>query len=77
MPGVKESGLERIDLSLAKEKKGYDIILDRKKAIRRAINYAGKGDIVLIAGKGHENYQIIGGRKKHFNDVMEATLAEV
>ncbi len=77
VPGVKESGLERIDLSLAQEKKGYDILSDRKKAIHSAINYARKGDIVLIAGKGHENYQIIGSRKKHFNDVMEVTLAEV
>ncbi|MEA3359210.1 MAG: UDP-N-acetylmuramoyl-L-alanyl-D-glutamate--2,6-diaminopimelate ligase [Thermodesulfobacteriota bacterium] len=77
VPGVKESGLERIDLSLAQKEKGYDILSDRKKAIRIAINYARKGDIVLIAGKGHENYQIIGSRKKHFNDVEEAALAAV
>ena len=77
VPGVKESGLERIDLSMAQKEKGYDILSDRKKAIRIAINYAGKGDIVLIAGKGHENYQIIGSRKKHFNDVEEAALAAV
>jgi len=64
VPGVKESGLERIDLSLTQEGKGYDILSDRKEAIRIAINYAREGDIVLIAGKGHENYQIIGNRKK-------------
>ncbi|MBN2272324.1 MAG: UDP-N-acetylmuramoyl-L-alanyl-D-glutamate--2,6-diaminopimelate ligase, partial [Sedimentisphaerales bacterium] len=41
---------------------------DRKKAIQLAIQYAGKNDIVLIAGKGHETYQIIGTKKSHFSD---------
>ena len=41
---------------------------DRKKAIELAIKTAGKGDIVLIAGKGHENYQIIGTQKFAFSD---------
>jgi len=41
---------------------------DRKKAIELAIKNAGKDDIVLIAGKGHENYQIIGNKKFDFND---------
>jgi UDP-N-acetylmuramoyl-L-alanyl-D-glutamate--2,6-diaminopimelate ligase len=41
---------------------------DRKKAIELALGSAGKGDIVLIAGKGHENYQIIGRQKHHFSD---------
>ncbi len=41
---------------------------DRKKAIELAIKNAGKGDIVLIAGKGHETYQIIGTQKFHFSD---------
>ena len=41
---------------------------DRKKAIESAIQSAGKDDIVLIAGKGHEDYQIIGTKKSHFSD---------
>jgi UDP-N-acetylmuramoyl-L-alanyl-D-glutamate--2,6-diaminopimelate ligase len=41
---------------------------NRKKAIELAINAAGKNDIVLIAGKGHETYQIIGTQKFDFND---------
>ena len=41
---------------------------DRKKAIELAIASAAKDDIVLIAGKGHEDYQIIGTKKSHFSD---------
>ena len=45
---------------------------DRREAIGQAIASAGAGDIVLIAGKGHENYQILGSRKVHFDDVETA-----
>lgn len=48
---------------------------DRRKAIRMAIHDAKEGDIVLIAGKGHENYQIIGTQKTHFSDQEEALRA--
>lgn len=41
---------------------------DRAKAIELALSKAGTGDLVLIAGKGHENYQIIGDKKIHFDD---------
>jgi len=41
---------------------------DREKAIAIAVNKASKGDIVVIAGKGHEDYQIIGKTKYHFDD---------
>jgi UDP-N-acetylmuramoyl-L-alanyl-D-glutamate--2,6-diaminopimelate ligase len=41
---------------------------DRAKAIQLALSKAGTGDLVLIAGKGHENYQIIGDKKIHFDD---------
>jgi UDP-N-acetylmuramoyl-L-alanyl-D-glutamate--2,6-diaminopimelate ligase len=41
---------------------------DRRRAIELAIRSAGKNDIVLIAGKGHEDYQIIGAEKIHFDD---------
>ncbi len=46
----------------------YSIILDRKEAIRKALETAQKGDIVLIAGKGHETEQIIGPRRIKFDD---------
>jgi UDP-N-acetylmuramoyl-L-alanyl-D-glutamate--2,6-diaminopimelate ligase len=41
---------------------------DRREAIRTACMMAKKGDIILIAGKGHENYQEIRGVKHHFSD---------
>lgn len=43
-------------------------IVDRREAIRTAIMFAKAGDVVLVAGKGHENYQIIGTEKHHFDD---------
>lgn len=46
--------------------------VDRASAIRQAIGDAEQGDVVLLAGKGHENYQIIGATKHHFDDVEEA-----
>ena len=44
-------------------------ISDRESAIRRGIELAGAGDIVLIAGKGHEDYQLLGDKTIHFDDV--------
>ena len=41
---------------------------DRRQAIYRAILFAKKGDVILIAGKGHEDYQIVGTEKMHFSD---------
>ena len=48
--------------------KGYAVLPDRRTAIRTAISLAHPSDIVLIAGKGHENYQIIGDRILQFDD---------
>jgi UDP-N-acetylmuramoyl-L-alanyl-D-glutamate--2,6-diaminopimelate ligase len=48
---------------------------DRRAMIGRIIHDAEAGDVVLIAGKGHENYQIIGSTRHHFDDVEEATRA--
>jgi UDP-N-acetylmuramoyl-L-alanyl-D-glutamate--2,6-diaminopimelate ligase len=49
--------------------------VDRREAIHRILEDAAEGDVVLIAGKGHENYQIIGTEKRHFDDVEEASNA--
>lgn len=46
----------------------YEIVPDRREAIFRAIGIARSGDVVIIAGKGHEDYQIVGGDKFHFDD---------
>lgn len=50
--------------------------VDRRKAIEFAVKLAQSGDVILIAGKGHEEYQIIGTEKKHFSDreVVESLL---
>lgn len=47
----------------------YEKIIDRKSAIFRALSIAGKDDTIIIAGKGHENYQIIGDKYMDFDDV--------
>ena len=46
----------------------YLVEVDRKKAIELALDMAEEGDLVLVAGKGHETYQIIGEEKSHFDD---------
>jgi UDP-N-acetylmuramoyl-L-alanyl-D-glutamate--2,6-diaminopimelate ligase len=52
------------------------IELDRRKAIRTAILDAGERDVVLVAGKGHEREQLVGGRALPFDDVAEARQAQ-
>jgi UDP-N-acetylmuramyl-tripeptide synthetase len=53
---------------------GYMVEPDRKSAIRKGMEASLPGDIVLIAGKGHETYQIIGKNKTPFDDRMEAEI---
>ena len=57
----------------ADSEKSVTIEVDRRRAIERVLGDAQRDDVVLIAGKGHENYQIIGSTKHHFDDVEEAT----
>ena len=51
-----------------KQMKKVISIVDRREAIRTACMMAEKGDVILIAGKGHEDYQEIQGVKHHFDD---------
>ena len=51
------------------ETNNYEIVKNRKDAIIKGVSYLDKNDILLIFGKGHENYQIIGNEKKHFSDL--------
>lgn len=57
------------DIALGADRDNYQIILDRKQAIDAAIKSCNRDDVVLIAGKGHENYQIIGSVKYDFSDI--------
>ena len=59
----------------ADQRDKLQVIEDRATAILSAIKHAGKQDVVLIAGKGHENYQEIKGRKLAFLDADHAALA--
>ena len=60
--------IEDILKGLDKNKENYKVVIDRREAIKEAIETAKQEDIVIIAGKGHENYQIIGKVKHHFDD---------
>lgn len=53
----------------------YEIVLDRKKAIEKAINIANQNDMVLILGKGNETYQKLKNETIYFNDIEEAEKA--
>ncbi|MGD9014863.1 MAG: UDP-N-acetylmuramoyl-L-alanyl-D-glutamate--2,6-diaminopimelate ligase [Candidatus Omnitrophota bacterium] len=50
------------------KKQNYKVIINRRQAIKEALSQAGNNDIILIAGKGHEDYQIFKNRKVHFDD---------
>lgn len=46
----------------------YEVISDRRAAIQKAVDVAKKNDVIIVAGKGHEDYQIIGKERRHFDD---------
>lgn len=78
--GVVTTGLRRCRVSSVEDAKpetrdskpeterGYCVEADRREAIRIALRAARPGDLVLIAGKGHEDYQILGPKRIHFDD---------
>ena len=65
------------DIVVGMQKSGgkYLIEADREKAVALAISEARAGDIVLLAGKGHETYQIFGDHQIHFDDREQARKA--
>jgi UDP-N-acetylmuramoyl-L-alanyl-D-glutamate--2,6-diaminopimelate ligase len=76
VPGVLDGGLQKIGAAeIARAPSGYIVEPDRAAAIRLAVRAARDGDTVLIAGKGHEDYQILGTEKIHFDDREQAAAA--
>lgn len=74
--GIRETPLEPISAAdLGPGAHGYLVELDRSKAIELAIRAAAPGDVVAIAGKGHEDYQIVGAERRHFDDREETRRA--
>ena len=67
--------IAEIEAGMAGGTTPYFVIPDRAEAIRAAIGRAAQGDMVVLAGKGHETYQIIGEVKHHFDDREEARKA--
>ncbi|MBI5586914.1 MAG: UDP-N-acetylmuramoyl-L-alanyl-D-glutamate--2,6-diaminopimelate ligase [Deltaproteobacteria bacterium] len=74
--GIK--GVKKLDPEGPFNGKGYAVIPDRAEAIRKAVKIARDGDTILVAGKGHEDYQIVKGRKSHFDDfeVVNSAIKE-
>ena len=68
--GVREAGMERVDdpSLLEEEQRRYQVLPEREEAIKRAVAISAEKDLILIAGKGHETYQIIGGKRRDFDD---------
>lgn len=61
------------DITMGLVKANFEIIVDRKEAIKKAINNLEENDVLLVLGKGHEDYQIIGKDKFHFSDFEEVS----
>ena len=73
--GVRETGWQKLKGMDKEVSGGYLVEPDRARAIARAVAEADAKDVVLIAGKGHEDYQIIGTTKRHFDDRQQAAAA--
>ncbi len=68
VPGVEEAGFARADGALAVGTRCYVVEEDRARAIRLALAASQRDDSILVAGKGHEDYQIFRDRTIHFSD---------
>jgi UDP-N-acetylmuramoyl-L-alanyl-D-glutamate--2,6-diaminopimelate ligase len=64
LAGIKDAGPVQVD-----------VLSDRREAIRAGIQQAREGDMVVVAGKGHEDYQILGEKRIHFDDREEVRKA--
>jgi UDP-N-acetylmuramoyl-L-alanyl-D-glutamate--2,6-diaminopimelate ligase len=76
--GAREQNITRYDsaaLERIPDQPGYAVIPDRRLAIQRAVHWAGPGEVILIAGKGHENVQRVGDQTLSFDDRLEALKA--
>ncbi|MCU1350475.1 MAG: UDP-N-acetylmuramoylalanyl-D-glutamate--2,6-diaminopimelate ligase, partial [Acidobacteria bacterium] len=69
-----EAILDGIERGMAGAR-NYERIADRREAIARTVAAATGDDVIVIAGKGHETYQVVGDRVVHFDDREEAGLA--
>jgi UDP-N-acetylmuramoyl-L-alanyl-D-glutamate--2,6-diaminopimelate ligase len=68
--------LNDMEAGITPELKGKTLrICDRREAIKAAVMLANKGDVILVAGKGHETYQDVKGVKHHFDDREEIKKA--
>ena len=74
LPGIERAGLPLVP-ALAGAPRGYVVAAARSQAIETAVQTLRPGDILLIAGKGHETYQIIGDERLHFDDREQARAA--
>ena len=78
--GLAASGLNRIDRCRSPGRRaGYLVEPDRRAAIALALEIAAPGNAVIIAGKGHEDYQLVGDRRLDFDDrvVAKSIVAEL
>ena len=74
--GIRSTNMLAMDsVELARQGRGYLVELDRARAIECAILGARSGDVVLVAGKGHETYQLVGSERYDFEDRGEAERA--
>jgi UDP-N-acetylmuramoyl-L-alanyl-D-glutamate--2,6-diaminopimelate ligase len=60
--------IREIEIGVKETGTSYEILSDRRDAIFRAVSMAKPDDVIIIAGKGHENYQVVGNDKFHFDD---------
>jgi len=76
VPGLEKHNLRRVGVAKIRSgERGYLIELNRSQAIQTAVSLAKPGDVILIAGKGHERYQEDHGIREPFNDLEEARKA--